>query len=147
MKFSIALATVLLALVGFAFSLDANAQTNCSGTYDAVKKYCVPLQPEEWEWYWRYGSNSTHGPFESQSAALADLVQFTLGPTGSGQSWCEMTLDHFDYDATPSLPYGIPGEYNHGAYFYVLKFKNDPLPCQQDYTHYFSIKQSRKIGC
>jgi len=131
MKYVAFAASVVLSFLGLAYAPAAQAQASCSTTYDSTKKFCAAVDPQEWEWYWHLGGFSEHGPFNSESGALAHLVAFTLGPTGSGQSWCDMTLDHKDTDASPVISNGMPREYDYNVHYNVTKFKDAPVPCQR----------------
>ena len=143
MNFRIVLATLLLAAVGVVYSPNASAQSNCSSTYNATKKFCTPVAPTNFRWYWLF-AGLTRGPFESESAVLSDIQSFEP----SHQPWCTMSFDHEDHDTSPPTMFaGMATEESHRAYYYVVEYKTDQTPCQQHSTYPFSITQRREIRC
>jgi RHS repeat-associated protein len=138
-------AWLLLAAAGLLYSPAASAQANCSSTYNATKKFCTPIEVGDWKWYWHFGSNPEKGPFESESAALANMKSYTLQTYG--QSWCDMTLESIDYDTSPTLSYGIEREKSHYAHYSTVIYKEDPNPCQRHYFANLWMRQARTVEC
>jgi hypothetical protein len=139
------LAPLLLLLTGLTHSPEVEAQSRCSSTDDSTKHFCTGREIHPWQWFWRFGSNATHGPFPTQAAALAHLESWV--PDHYGASWCTMTLDHMSMDTTPATSYSVPREYVYVAHYYVTEFKGDANPCQQDAIETFVLTQRRTFDC
>src|SRR5687767_12315226 len=143
----IACALLVFCLAGLGHSSPAQAQSGCSSTYDATKKFCAPVIIEPWAWYWTW-TGVSHGPFASESEAIDHAISFSLGPSGSGRSFCTLEVERIARDQTPNaVQNGIPLSYSHGLYLHATKFKTDPVPCEKEWTHYVSLRQFRHVKC
>ena len=97
----LAAGVVFLAVFGALTPRAAQAQADCSATYEVGKRYCVDPIVTEWKWtatngYWALG------PYSSESAALAaGMSKATSINTAPPSTVCSYTYERTDHDVYP----------------------------------------------
>ncbi len=124
------------------------ADPECSATYDAGKRYCIPPIVTEWQWTATFGVYKW-GPFATEAEAVsAGIAGRKAIYTAAPSTGCDLVYANTARDITVGYDAGFDVTRSHGVRGDFTGYSDENPPCSRTTTlSALDLVQRRKVRC